>query len=636
MVYIISRVNSSRQEHAVAVAHPPQAPAHRWPALVGAVLLVTALAAAISVDVVRAGFGVKSDEATYVSMALSLAFDHNLTFEQRDLERFWGLYRQGPDGIFLKRGADVHVRLKGSPPFIGLSRRADVRDDRLYFGKALIYPLAVAPFVRLLGMNGFLVAHVLLLFGVCACGYLFLAAQSRPELALLFSLAFVGAAVVPVYAVFLMPDIFNFALTFFAYFLWLYKEVAPPTHSPRVSGFESDILAAVLLGSITYSKPITAPLIAPLVLLFWWRRRFVRGAIVALVFVAVTAGWFGVNAATSGEFNYQGGDRKTFLSRFPFDAPDATWANRGISMTTNESDAENVLDPAELPGRFFHNVEYFLIGRHFGFIPYFFPGAVAIALWLSSKQRRVMWRALSFAGAAVAALGLLLLLPYTWSGGGGPPGNRYFLSIYPALFFVTPPLTAEWPVLLAWAGGALFTAKLVVNPFVAAKFTWQTVERGPVRRLPVELTMANDLPIMLNAPRARIGWSFNPRLLLYFLDENAYTPDPDGIWIAGGGRADILVRSEDPLEKLTVTATSPIKTVFTVSCGGPRVTLGLEPDKATTFDLPADGVRGLQSYSYLLSASSSEGFVPHLRDPNSNDGRNLGVMIKFAGVTRRK
>ena len=45
----------------------------------GAVLLVVLLAAALSVDVVKTGFGIKGDEATYVSMALSLAYDHDLT-----------------------------------------------------------------------------------------------------------------------------------------------------------------------------------------------------------------------------------------------------------------------------------------------------------------------------------------------------------------------------------------------------------------------------------------------------------------------------------------------------------------------------------------------------------------------------
>src|SRR4249919_3106147 len=181
----------------------------------GAVLLVVALAAALSVDVVKTGFGVKGDEATYVSMALSLAYDHDLTYERRDLDRFYGLYRSGPDGIFLKKGKQLRPRVDARPPFIHLLKTADRQPDRLYFAKALLYPVVAAPFVRLL------VLHVLLLFGVCVCGYKFLAAQSEPIPALLFTLAFVGATCVPVYAVFLAPEILHFSIIFFAYFLWL-------------------------------------------------------------------------------------------------------------------------------------------------------------------------------------------------------------------------------------------------------------------------------------------------------------------------------------------------------------------------------------------------------------------------------
>ena len=84
-------------------------------------------------------------------------------------------------------------------------------------------------------------------------------------------------------------------------------------------------------------------------------------------------------------------------------------------------------------------------------------------------------------------------------------------------------MTSSAPAILAWIGGALFTAKMLVNPFVAAKFPYLTTERGFARRLPVELTMANDLPIVLIAgPRAH-SW-FND-VLLYFLDEHAYPPE---------------------------------------------------------------------------------------------------------------
>ena len=64
---------------------------------------------------------------------------------------------------------------------------------------------------------------------------------------------------------------------------------------------------------------------------------------------------------------------------------------------------------------------------------------------------------------------------------------------------------------------------MLVNPFVAAKSPYLATERGFARWLPVEITMANDLPVALIAgPRAH-SW-FND-VLLYFLDEHAYPPE---------------------------------------------------------------------------------------------------------------
>ena len=188
-------------------------------------------------------------------------------------------------------------------------------------------------------------------------------------------------------------------------------------------------------------------------------------------------------------------------------------------------------------------------------MPYFFPGCVAIVLWLVSRRRFDAWRVLTFLGLAASTLVLLVFFPYTWSGGGGPVGNRYFLNLYPVLFFLTPPMMSMAPAMLAWAGGALFTAQLVVNPFVAAKFPIQSTERGAARRLPVELTMANDLPVALDVSRAHVLYSREPVVLLYFLDTHAYIPDniavePKAVWVSGSGRSDIIVRTEGPLDHL--------------------------------------------------------------------------------------
>ena len=602
--------------------------------IVAAVLLVLLLAAALSIDVVKTNPN-KSDEATYVMMALSVAYDHDLVYQRRDLERYEGLYRFGPDGIFLKRGKQLRLRFGGGLPFVHLVKTADPQSDRFYFGKAFAYSLAAAPFVRAFGLNGMLVFNVLLAFVVCVCAYTFLIARSQPLASLLFSLAFVAVTCVPVYLVFLTPEMFHFALVFVAYFLWLYKEVLPDDRTSIFRSEWTDIVAAVLLGIVTYSKPTHALLVAPLVLWAFWRRRFADGVIVGVVAVAVASALFCANAAITGEFNYQGGDRRECVARYPFDGdtPVAWDTPRCPAMATDDADTQNVF--TDFRSRLSHNVEYFLIGRHFGFVPYFFPGVVAILLWLVSRERARPWKILTFLAVAASALALLIFAPFTWSGGGGPSGNRYFMSLYGPLFFLTPPLASTLPGLVAWIGGALFTAKMLIDPFGAAKHPNDITAKGFARRLPVEITMANDLPIMLEGARAH-SWFHD--VLLYFLDEHAYNPEPpddtgeEYLWIAGDGRADILMRCEWPIDHLRITANSPINTTFIVSAGSTPVTVPIERGKPVTFDVPASGVRDYRSFAYLLSARSTEGFTPRLLDPQLTDARNLGVRIKFTPV----
>ena len=103
---------------------------------------------------------------------------------------------------------------------------------------------------------------------------------------------------------------------------------------------------------------------------------------------------FGFTALVSGEFNYQGGDRKYLVTHFPFESPAATWhaVGGGGLVTTDSTTPTEVLTSSELPARFAHNVEYFLVGRNFGFVPYFFPGVIAVAWWLMSSARRDRWR----------------------------------------------------------------------------------------------------------------------------------------------------------------------------------------------------------------------------------------------------
>ena len=79
------------------------------------------------------------------------------------------------------------------------------------------------------------------------------------------------------------------------------------------------------------SKPTHAILMVPIGLLMLARREWGRLVGIALAWTLLTGGLFMANAAITGEFNYQGGDRKTFYSYlgFPFANGRETFDNIG-------------------------------------------------------------------------------------------------------------------------------------------------------------------------------------------------------------------------------------------------------------------------------------------------------------------
>ena len=588
--------------------------------IAAALLLIFGSCAALSIDVVRTGFGVKGDEATYVTMALSVAYDGDLAYESRDIQRFLRIYQGGPSGIFLKRGAGERDRR-----------------NRLYFGKAFIYSVLAAPFVRVAGLNGMLLFHVVLLAGMLLAAYVFLAARSPGGIALAYSAAFFGVSIVPLHALFLSSDFFNVACVSCAYFLWFYKDVAPPRPgrwATWLRGPGSDIAAALVLGLATFSKPTHVFLILPPLVLAISRRQSRLAVSIASVFVLSVAAGFATNAAITGELNYQGGNRRTFYGRFPFESPEAAFDNLGISMTTNAVVVE-ATSTREFLRTLATNLRYFLVGRHFGFLPYFFPGLVAIGLFLLAGNERRPWQWATLCVFLATAIGLCMYMPYTWSGGGGPPGNRYFLSVYPVLLFLTPPLASVVPAMVAWTGGALFTAHVLVNPFIAAKQPYLIAERGLLRTLPVELTMVDDLPIALDARRHRIPYNTEPALLLSLLDQNAYRSDTLEFWTAGRNRADIIVRSQTRLSSVVATLRSPIPNRVTISLGGDEATLDLRPNATAEVPLAPDGIQARGRWGYLLSVRPRTGFTPRLAGQGSPDNRFLGVQVALTPRTAK-
>jgi len=598
--------------------------------VVAAVFLCIYGTLALTVDFPRVAYGFHSDEATYYMMGSSLVTDHDLAYRKEDLVRVWKEFPSGPVGVFLKKGRT----LSGNP---------DPDRQRYFYGKSFIYPLCAAPFIGLFGTNGFLVLHAILLSLVLLCGYLFLHARSGPWPSALLAAGFVMASVVPVYFVWIMPELFNFSLAFLAYFCWLYKEVAAPARSPRGTAWlftgRSDLVAAALLGMATFSKPTNAGLFAaPLA---WWifgligsfRRKIVAPVV---AFALIAGGLFAVNTAISGEWNYQGGERRSYLYEFPFQN-EVPQHQLGVEKSRETVLTHIIFNRRTFASNLAHNLEYFFVGRYAGMLGYFFPGFFAMLALLAAPRRRPGWQWLVLASGLAQGLIFVIATPYTWSGGG--VGNRYFASGYGVMLFLLPPIESLGAAFLPWAIGGLFVAPIVLNPFLASFKPNDNAKSGPLRLLPVELTLLNDLPVWTDTDRARLWFGDlgqgDPGFLVSLLDDNVYGREKDkSFWTRGDSRAELVFKADKPVRRAIFNLTAgPVPVDVTIKVSGRRQEIHLDAGAtqqvalAMPPGLPYEKeVEGVQLWN--VSVATRGGFTPVFFDPASSDVRYLGVRVR--------
>jgi hypothetical protein len=628
------------------------------------ILGVLLLGFALSVKFPVVAFGFQSDEATYYSIGHSLASDWDLQFQRRDLVRVYREFPSGPEGIFLKRGRSVRLDWQGRPPFVRWVKGPDPRADRLYYGKSFVYPLFAAPFIALAGTNGFLVLHALLLTACFGATYAFVRARSSSAAALAYAVVFLFASAAPVYFVWLTPELFNLALVLLGLFFWAYKEVAPaavPTGTcldrwgRLLRSPWSDVIACALLGIATFSKPLNVLAAAPVLWLALLRRQWGRVALVSLAFVAATGGLFLINGISSGDMNYQGGgaDRSTFYGRFPFMTPDATFDSTGIVRATDGLLTDVIFNRDALTTVLRHNVVYFLVGRHTGLVPYFFPGMLTLALFLlAGRQRREPFQWLVVLALVLASVSILIYMPFTYSGGGGPVGNRYFLGYYALFLFLVPAAVTVRSAVVAALVGGLFTAQLIANPFYTSFNPATHPKYGAFRWLPIELSLVNDIPVNVTPSRAKQPLAGDPPVQAYFLDDNAYGREGEWFWVRGESRADIILRAParphpdgaftslaiDALE--VEVATGAAAPVVRIDSGAERIQVapGAKSGQVVRVKMPEGfpykAIPGQPlNRVYAVSISASEGFIP-LFDEGVNDRRFLGARIRIRPLYR--
>ncbi len=450
---------------------------------------------------------------------------------------------------------------------------------------------------------------------------------------------------VPVYLLWQTPEIFNLALVTAGLVAW--RRGWP-------------LASAVLLGAAAYSKPTNLALALPLLLEPLvaggapWSRRVVealrRGAVVAVL----VASGFAFTWLATGELNYQGGERKTFYDRYPFD-PGVTFESAGVWMATDhlgplvagrDEDKQTArVAPAraasELRRSFWLNLGYFWVGRFGGALLYF-PGVAAAALLflLAGPRERHGWLAL--VALVVSWLGYILLIPDNWYGGGGTIGNRYFVNLVPLGLLLLPRRRAAWAAVGAAVLGGALLAPTLASPIHHSLRPGEHATRAAFRLLPPEITMLGDLSVFTDVWRKRRPYNapdleparrppgMPPPFFLWFLDDGTFGQEEsfgeEGFWLRGGESAEVVLQAPAVASRVRlVVTTGPAGDIVTARIGSERQRVVLSPLKTQEIVFasprPALGYYGTSLYTLRLGS--------RFGGPTPSDPRNLGSFVRI-------
>jgi hypothetical protein len=550
-----------------------------------------------------------ADEAAYVMIGQSLWHDRDLAYDNRDLARAYRTWDQGPNGVilFTKDGGKT-----------------------MYFGKPFVYSLAALPFYALFGVQGFVVFNMALFLLMLAGAWWFWKGESGQVGLFLGGFFFASAAFV--YVFWMQPEVFNMACVFFPLLAWLHLR-----RLPQWRGRDYWLLAGAgaLLAAAFVSKEPTVVLGAPIAIDLAWQRRWkglaclAAPALLGLVLLAA-AQW----RLTGTWSPYRGVQRRSFETEYPLESRRDLWeAYRGTSFGSWSG-----LGVQTTPRMLARNLGYFLVGRHTGLLPYFPFALFALGLYLAGPRDRS--RHLLLSVVAGYCLVLLVMRPDNYHGGAGFLGNRYFASIYPVMALLPGALRARRSLLLPYAAAGLWTASVVAVPLlqVAPAASLQAhVRSWSFQKLPLELTLLHKIP----------GYSLRSwGQGVWVLPQVDFAPEevhPQGVWMRGAARTEVVVVSPEPLARLRIEASalSP-QNVLTLDSGADRVRVAFDSDgkrAGTPIDLrvrPAARDLGFfpqspHEYFYRLEIESTDGIVPARVDPQSGDYRYLGTFLSLTG-----
>ena len=370
------------------------------------------------------------DEATYMMQAESLAWDFDLLYTPDDYHRFVQGWQLPPQGLILQSG-DGGVTIT--------------------YGKPVFYAAYVAPFVRLAPQRGPFIANALLLTVAAWLAAGTLMRRVGPW-AHLWVAALVFATVVFASTFWIHADLFLMCLSALAFSL-LFEARWRASWASRWQIAWRCLAVGLLLAVVVFSRPLYAPLLL-VALAMVPRPRWRHGLLTLTSAALLIVGSAALQHQLTDTWTPYGGLRSGFYQHTGFpaiDFPVQQWTDsvKEMGNSAARTPLQTLQDRQQPLSLLGWNSLYFLVGRHVGVLAYFLPAL--LALWAGglrpagrSPGRR---KRTDSASAVRARWGLLLAValgvglflwsrPYNFYGGGGSLANRYFLPLFPALWFL--------------------------------------------------------------------------------------------------------------------------------------------------------------------------------------------------------
>jgi hypothetical protein len=543
----------------------------------------------------RGGFF--SDESAYYSITQSIAYDFDLKYTKTDIYRIKKNYGI-PQGIFIKKG----------------------RDGNLYFSKSFIYPLFAAPFFRIFGVNGFFIFHSILLLIIMIYGYLISFRYYKSKIGIGYILLFIFGSVAWLYFFWITADFFNFSMVFISYLIFFYYKDEEKNIIPL-------ILSAFILGIVTFSKPPNIFLTLPMLYYIVFKKKSFKKFILYSAFYILPAVLlFTVQYSFTGDWNFMGGERKSFYYRFPLEQKNYTFDKLGIKMSSSNYWQRYYITPKI----FFLNLIYFFIGRYTGLLIYGLPGLIFLILFLFRRERNSLKHIiiLTFFIEIIVYIGMA---PDNYFGGAGSLGNRYGLNFFPLLFFLFPEKIDLKKIFYIAAVALLFLAPAFFEPLFYSAYTGELSKTPVLRMFPPEITQISSIPTNIN-PHAYRKPLVNSKI--YILNNNFNGLKEDrGIWMYKEGTIEFILETTKKCDNLKIfLKNNPMKELSFVSIkiGSKKSKLRLSSDEAKNIVLfgikPSLKLRNYYYYYGKISTTTSA--IPFYITKDNRDRRRVSLYFK--------